>query len=195
MNIGIDIDDTICNTYETFLPYFKTYMEDELGKKFEFDLSDTTDYYKLTKRFGISEEEDYKFWEKYFPKIVDEVIPKLNAVKIINTLKEEGNNIFLITARYAVEGFDIRELTIKWLEKNNILFDKLIINSHNKLEIAEEEKIDVFFDDSIRNCRMLLEGNIKTYMYTTEYNKFYQNEKLIRVYSWDEFYEKMKEGK
>ena len=69
----------------------------------------------------------------------------------------------------------------------------MIINSHNKLEIAERENIDIFIDDSIRNCSMLLEGNIKTYMYTTEYNKFFENEKLNRVYSWNEFYEMIKE--
>lgn len=193
MNIGIDIDDTICNTYETFLPYFKKYMEEELGREYYFDLNDKSDYYKLGKRFGITEKEDWNFWEKYFPLIVDEVVPKNNAVDIIKKLKEEGHKIVLITARYRVEGFDVEGTTKKWLEKNNILFDKLIINSHNKLEIAERENIDIFIDDSIRNCSMLLEGNIKTYMYTTEYNKFFENEKLNRVYSWNEFYEMIKE--
>jgi hypothetical protein len=32
-----------------------------------------------------------------------------------------------------------------------------------------------------------------TDMYTTEYNKFFENEKLNRVYSWNEFYEMIKE--
>ena len=195
MNIGIDIDDTICNTYETFLPYFKKYMEEELGRKFEFDLSNPTDYYSLSKRFGITEEEDFKFWEKYFPSIVNEVVPKDNAVEIIKKLKDENNNIILITARYIVDGFDIKGLTEEWLRNNNIVFDKLIINSHNKLEIAKQENIDIFFDDSIRNCSMLISGDIKTYMYTTEYNKIYSDERVIRVNSWNEFYKLIKEEK
>ena len=95
MNIGIDIDDTICNTYETFLPYFKKYMEEELGREYYFDLNDKSDYYKLEKRFGITETEDWNFWEKYFPRIVEEVVPKENAVSVINKLKEEGNKIFI----------------------------------------------------------------------------------------------------
>ena len=193
MNIGIDIDDTICNTYEIFLPYLKKYMEEELGREYYFDLNDKSDYYKLVKRFGITEDEDSKFWEKYFPCIIEDVVPKSNSVEVIKKIKEEGNKIFLITARYAVEGYDVEGKTREWLEKNNILYDKLIINSHNKLEIAERENIDIFIDDSIRNCSMLLEGNIKTYMYTTEYNEFFKNEKLNRVYSWNEFYEMIKE--
>ena len=195
MNIGIDIDDTICNTYEVFLPYFKKFMEEELKREYQFDLEDKTDYYKLQKRFGLTDDEDFAFWEKYFPTIVEEVIPKESSVKVIRKLKEEGNNIFLITARYAVEGFDIRGITEKWLKEKGIVYDKLIINSHNKLEIANEEKIDIFIDDSVRNCSMLIDGNIKTCMYTTEYNNFYENENMTRVYSWDEFYKIVKEEK
>ena len=195
MNIGIDIDDTICNTYEVFLPYFKKFMEEELKREYQFDLEDKTDYYKLQKRFGLTDDEDFTFWEKYFPTIVKEVVPKDNSVEVIKKLKEDGNNIFLITARYAVEGFDIRGITEKWLNEKGIVYDKLIINSHNKLEIANEEKIDIFIDDSVRNCSMLIDGNIKTCIYTTEYNNFYENENMTRVYSWDEFYKIVKEEK
>ena len=46
----------------------------------------------------------------------------------------------------------------------NSKYDKLIINSHNKLEIAKQEYIDIFIDDSIRNCEMVSSGDIKTYM-------------------------------
>ena len=60
MNIGIDIDDTICNTYEVFLPYFKKFMEEELKREYQFDLEDKTDYYKLQKRFGLTDDEDFK---------------------------------------------------------------------------------------------------------------------------------------
>ena len=193
MNIGIDIDDTICNTYEVLLPYLKEYIEKEIGKDFNMDLSSTLDYYKLCARFGLSEEEDTKFWYDNFVNIINTVVPKDNTVDIIKKLKEEGHNIYLITARYAVPEIDIKELTKEWLVKNNIVFDKLIINSHNKLEIAQRENIDIFFDDSIRNCSMLIEGNIKTYMYKTEYNEIYKNDKVIKVKSWNEFYEKIKE--
>ena len=69
----------------------------------------------------------------------------------------------------------------------------MIINSQNKLEIAKQEKIDLFIDDSIRNCEMISSGNIKTYMMTTENNKYYENNNISKVNSWIEFYEKIKE--
>ena len=122
----------------------------------------------------------------------------VNRDKIISDsvdVKIDGNNIFLITARYAVEGFDIRGITEKWLNEKGIVYDKLIINSHNKLEIAQRENIDLFFDDSIRNCSMLSEGNIETYMYSTEYNEIFKSDKVKRVSSWNEFYRCIKEEK
>ena len=73
------------------------------------------------------------------------------------------------------------------------MFDELILNAHNKLEIANEKNIQVFIDDSIRNCTMLSDGGIKTYMFNTVFNDFYKNENIEKVYSWDEFYKKVKE--
>ena len=195
MNIGIDIDDTICNTYETTIPYLKNYMENKLGIHFKMDLSSMVDYYNLASRFNITREEDMAFWYDYFVKIAEEVKPKENAVEVIRKLKEEGHNIYLVTARFTVPEIDIKGLTKQWLVNNGIVFDKLIINSHNKLEIAQRENIDLFFDDSIRNCSMLSEGNIETYMYSTEYNEIFKSDKVKRVSSWDEFYRCIKEEK
>ena len=82
---------------------------------------------------------------------------------------------------------------MEWLEENNIIFDKLIIDAQDKLEIARNENIDIFIDDSIRNCEMVSSGGIKTYLMSTEFNKYYINENVTRVSSWDEFYEYIKE--
>ena len=125
--------------------------------------------------------------------MVENVKPKESSVKIINYLKEKGNKIVLITARIDDEIVDARAITEKWLNTNNIKYDKLIINSHNKLEIAKQEKIDIFIDDSIRNCEMVLSGNIKTYMFLTKNNEYYENKEIKKIASWDEFYENIKE--
>lgn len=195
MNIGIDIDDTISNTFETFLPYLEKFVCQDLNRKLDLNLSSRIDYYNIVEKYGLSEEEARVFWTKYYVLMLENVKPKENAVEIINKIKENGNKIVLITARIDDEIVDARAITEKWLEVNKINYDKLIINSHNKLEIANEEKIDIFIDDSVRNCSMLIDGNIKTCMYTTEYNNFYENENMTRVYSWDEFYKIVKEEK
>lgn len=192
MNFGIDIDDTISNTYETLLPYLENYIKNILKKEF-YNQPSKIDYYKLEKRYGITHEEEEKFWLDYFVEIIENVVPKKSAVETIKKIKEKGHNVILITARFTNQKADILEVTKKWLENNNIEYDKLIINSQNKLEIAQQEKIDIFLDDSIRNCEMISSGNIKTYIIKTQNNEFYDNEKIIKVNSWDEFYDNIKE--
>lgn len=193
MNIGIDIDDTISNTFETFLPYMKKFVEKDLNRTLDLNLNSKIDYYNVVEKYGISENEARIFWVKYYVSILESVEPKKFSVEVIKKLKEKGNKIFLITARFDDGIVDARAITEKWLEKKNIKYDKLIINSQNKLEIAKQEKIDLFIDDSIRNCEMISSGNIKTYMMTTENNKYYENNNISKVNSWNEFYENIKE--
>lgn len=193
MNIGIDIDDTISNTFETFLPYMKKFVEEDLNRKLNLNLSSKIDYYNIIEKYGISEEEARIFWVNYYVQILESVEPKKSAVKVINLLKENGHKIVLITARLDDGIVDVKAITEKWLEVNRINYDKLIINSHNKLETAKQENINLFIDDSIRNCEMVSSGDIKTYMFSTKNNSYYENEKLEKVISWDELYEKIKE--
>ena len=193
MNIGIDIDDTISNTFETFLPYLEKFVCQDLNRKLDLNLSSRIDYYNIVEKYGLSEEEARVFWTKYYVLMLENVKPKENAVEIINKIKSKGNKIILITARIDDEIVDARAITEKWLEVNKINYDKLIINSHNKLEIAKEEKIDIFVDDSIRNCEMVSSGNIKTYMMLTKNNEYYENENIEKITCWNEFYENVKE--
>ena len=193
MNIGIDIDDTISNTFETFLPYMQKFVEQDLSRKLNLNLSSRTDYYNIIEKYGLSKEEARLFWEKYYIPMLENVNSKISAVEVINILREKGNRIILITARVDDEIVDAKAITEKWLDENKINYDKLIINSHDKLEIAKQEKIDIFIDDSIRNCEMVSSGNIKTYMFSTQNNNYYENENIEKIVSWDEFYEKIKE--
>ena len=193
MNIGIDIDDTISNTFETFLPYIKKFVEQDLNRNLDLNLSSRTDYYNIVEKYGLSEDEAKDFWIQYYIPMLESVKPKQSAVETINKIKEKGNRIILITARIDDEIVDARAITEKWLNTNNIKYDKLIINSHNKLEIAKQEKIDIFIDDSIRNCEMVSSENIKTYMFLTKNNEYYENKEIKKIASWDEFYENIKE--
>ena len=193
MNIGIDIDDTISNTFETFLPYMEKYVKQDLKRELNLNLSSKTDYYNIVEKYGLSRKEAKSFWMQYYIPMLENVKPKQSAVEIINKLKDKGNKVILITARVDDEIVDARAITEKWLEENKINYDKLIINSHDKLEITKRENIDIFIDDSIRNCEMVSSGNIKTYMFLTRNNEYYENENMEKVTSWDEFYEKIKE--
>lgn len=108
-------------------------------------------------------------------------------------LHDEGDKIILITARWKTNDIDVEEETKKWIKKNNIPCDKLVINAENKLVAAKQENIDVFIDDSFKNCQMVSEIGIKTYLMDSRTNRGLVDSKIERVYSWPHLYMKLKE--
>lgn len=191
MNIGIDIDDTISDTYSYLFPYSQKYTIEKLGKRIgNINRNCNTHMYVSTyHNWNLKEEKD--FMDEYYEKMVRNVKPKLYAVETIHRLKEEGNTIFLITSRFPSEKFDIEELTKKWLEENKIYYDKLLLNVQDKVQYAKDNQIDIFIDDSINNCCQMAETNIKTYMMDTMININYENDKVKRVYSWPHLYQEI----
>ena len=193
MNIGIDIDDTITKTYEQIFPRAIEFVEKVLKRNVELDYSKTFDHRYIENMFKLSDEESDLFWKLNLEKILSSVEPKEKSIEKINKLKEDGHNIIIITARWSSEYLDADELTQKWLQKYDLKYDKLFTNLESKKQTAINQKIDIFIDDSIRNCEMVLSGNIKTYMFSTKNNEYYENKDIEKVASWDEFYEKVKE--
>jgi uncharacterized HAD superfamily protein len=167
------------------------YSKEILKRAIIPDYSENHAYYNLPAVWKFSQEENEYFWDNYYVNILKRVKPKEDAVKIIKKIKEKGHNVILITARVEDKKEDVTEVTKNWLNENGIIYDKLIINVDDKLEMAKKENISVFIDDNIRNCSMVSSGGIKTYMITTEANKNYENENIKRVNSWIEFYDEL----
>ena len=115
-------------------------------------------------------------------------------------MKEEGNEIYIITARWLTNRSDaagkkMRELVKKWLSENEIVYDKLIFSKAKKerksYEIIENE-IDIMIEDSPNNINELSKL-IPVICYNTEYNKHCTGDKIIRCYSWYDIYKKINE--
>ena len=118
-----------------------------------------------------------------------EATPKPYVAEILKKLKDEGNKIYLITARYEQEGIEsVENLTKEWLKKHNITYDKLLMNSKDKLKTAQENKIDIFIDDCLKNCKEVAEGKIKTYMFASIGNIMVDSKDIEKIYSWPQFY-------
>ncbi len=195
MNIGIDIDDTIANTYDVLFNYAQNYTINDIRKEIKnVDRNCITHMY-CTEFHNWNQKEDKEFLEKYYEKTVLNVQPKMYAVENIKKLKENGDSIYLITARFLSDKFDVEKLTKEWLEKYKIPYDKLILNSQNKVIVAQENEIDIFIDDSIKNCTQMANAEIKTYMMDTIVNKDFENENIERVYSWPHLYQKIESYK
>ena len=191
MNIGIDIDDTIANTYDVLFNYAQYYTINDIGKEIkDVNRNSITNMY-CTNFHNWNKKEDKEFLDKYYEKTVLKVQPKMYAIENIKKLKESGDKIYLITARFLSDKFDVKKLTKDWLEKYGIPYDKLILNSQNKVIVAKENNIDIFVDDSIKNCTEIANSGIKTYMMDTIVNKDFEDENIERVYSWPHLYQKI----
>lgn len=185
MIIGLDIDDTITDTFAIMLACAEKFMIEDLKREININtatkVEDTT--YVQTMH-NWNKEDETKFFEKYYRAIIKDTIPYHYAVEIINKLKAEGHEIVLITARYDLPNVSAEEVTKEWLIKNNIQYDKLIVDAQNKGEIARENNIDIFVDDSIKNCISVANEGIKTYIMENKCNVDCNNSAVKRVYSW-----------
>ena len=188
MNIGIDIDDTISETFEALLPYSQKYTIEDLKRESNIDINkDYLNHLYIESASGWNDLETKNFWEKYYGDILKEVNIKKFASEVINKLKKNGNKIYLITARWDIPNISTKQITENWLIKNNVMYDKLFMNASDKLQLVKENNIDLFIDDSYKNCKEVSENtNTKVYMMTSMVNKDLEDKTIKRVFSWPE---------
>lgn len=147
MKIGIDLDDTICNTTEIVQEYLKKYSKNQKINSLD-----------------IMNDEDLKqtFFTKYLKEIYENAIIKPNASEVIKRIRNRGNKIYIITARrndYVPTVSNVIEIIKEWLQKNNIEVDGIIISSHGerKAQMCEENNIDLMIDDNPYNYKKITE--------------------------------------
>ena len=75
---------------------------------------------------------------------------------------------------------------------NSIVYDELIVNANDKIEISKEKEIDLFIEDSYETCAELEKIGIKSILMTTRMNQNIDSGNIKRVYNWDEVYEQIK---
>lgn len=189
MNIGIDIDGVLVDL-EKFELTYGTKLCVENG----WDIKINLERYLDTEKFNWTEEQENKFWNTYLEKYVTESKPREFAQEIIRKLKEENNKIYIITARNE-EGLPpksygkMQELTKTWLDKNNIMYDKLIFASDDeKINQCIENDIDVMIEDSPKNI-LSISSKIPVIKYNCRYNDKITNENIINAYAWYHIYD------
>lgn len=175
MNIGIDIDGVITNV--DFLGIF--------GKKkpiLDRDSKSLRVNNPLIKKIlykGIT------FYSKHSTLRSD-------AAKYISLLKDEGNNIIIITKRKFAsentkEGERIRKLAELYLLERDIPYDKIIFSEGNKLDDCIKENVTIMLEDSPKNSKIISE-RIPVIIMDTPYNKDTSGSNIFRVTSWEEAY-------
>lgn len=196
MRIGIDIDDTIANTFELIAQNALKYTREKINPNFEVskNAGKTITMQPYKEMFDWTDEQDKAFWEaNNFGEYILSVPIKEDAAKVIERLYE-NNEIYIITARSPEKlGEKAGELTKKWLEMNKIKYHHLYMSAEEKIGICLENKIDIFIDDAYHHCKKMSQNNIKAFMMCSEMNKGIEDDSICIVHNWKEIDEKLKD--
>lgn len=188
MKIGIDIDNTLTEIQEELNKAAFEYAI-SLGKKIDNydnpieDIKNNGDTYR--KKFQFTYEELKYFLKDIQENITNNASPRANAKEVIDKLKKDGNEIYIITARDSEFHDDPYKYSKDWLDKNKIYYDKLIVNAREKSYVCKNEKIDLFIDDQLNNCLSVQNAGIQTIMIT---DKTYNYDKIKQLKDWNEIY-------
>jgi len=189
MKIGLDIDGVILDYEKVLRTYGELYNFIELKKD---GIVNKNEQY-LRDRYNWTEDERMNFINKYFLKLSKQTNLMPGAKDIINMLKEEGNELIIISARgKTIE--EMKDVALEKFNEENISFDKYYWKQEDKLDVAQKEKIDVMIDDSFDVCKRLSSNGIKTiYFRDKDMKELEQNENLKEVSNWGEIYRYIKE--
>ena len=172
MILGIDIDGTINNFQDVSAKYLKK----ELNIKF-----DNKDY-ELYKGMKKSEIDDFN--QKHREDFINEVKALPGSQEVINQLLNQGNEIYLITARE----YSFAPDTMEWLDKNHFSFTDIYFNCGNKVDTCKWKDVDIMIDDSPYNLKALNKAGIPYIVFNQEYNQDIYNE-LYRAKNWENIYD------
>ncbi|MDO5561917.1 MAG: hypothetical protein Q4G02_04085 [bacterium] len=191
MIIGIDIDDTICNTTEVAIAMAIRYVgEKNLKLPSKIDGSS----FLIKDIFHWSDEVSDDFWLKYHDQILSLVTAKPLVQEVLLRLHRAGQQIKFITARHNnSEIYNSKTITESWLKTQNIYYDELICECQEKGEACLKQKVDVFIDDLPANCLMAAQAGIKTCVFDSVWNQNLADPRITRIYSWTHFEQFLKE--
>ena len=182
MNIAIDIDDTLTESFDYFLPYVAEYFdvdEETLRKQ-------NISYSNLPKEW---KKDEIGFCRAYYDRIVPDTPFKQDAAWGVKRLRELGHRIVIITARTDALYTDPYQTTEQELANGGICYDKLIC-TFDKAKACVEEEISVLIDDSLTHCDAASEKGISTLLFSSKANQYEETEH-IRVSNWEEVIEKI----
>lgn len=187
MKIGIDVDNTITNTMPILKAYCKKYNDEEVKRNLKMNQKG----YNTVNLYNWTPEEIKEFCSKYLEEVVSQAEIKENAKEIIEKLKNEGNEIYIITARSQPKFKNPYNLTKDFLDKNNIVYDKIVVNCEDKYTYCKENGIEIMIDDEPRNINSISEI-IPVIAFEEIHNEECVGKNIIKVNTWNEVYEEYK---
>lgn len=177
MNIVIDIDDTLTDSFGYLQPFVAEYF----GVSAEALRQRGVSYSTLPPEWKAREN---AFGLAYYDRVIADTPFKPGAAEAVRRLKEQGHLIVIITGRTTAFYTDPYRTTEAELAKGAIPYDKLICTL-DKGTACREEHIDCLIDDLPANCDAAAATGARTLLFTGP-----ANESAVtphrRVANWDE---------
>lgn len=176
MTLGIDIDDTLTNTRDIQVIYWKEYVNTYPKEGYTEEIPNTIN--------DFGDEYVQIFWDLYREKLSFTPTFKDNASNILYKLKEQGFKTCVITSRPDEKYENLKERLNNWFKDNNIPIDILYTNVRNKGLFCKENNIDILIDDSMSQINSAKENNVKAILFNNipNYNGL-QTDNWIDLYN------------
>ena len=192
MNIGLDVDGVLVDVRTFQLREGKRYFQKKYGISIKNpDMFEVQDVFECTKKQRES------FWIKYIWKYCLKEPMTEDAAEVVNSLREEGHRIVIITSRVhttetGITGKLFRWMLRHWLRKNHMTYDDIIFceekgSGVDKLRVCKENNIDVMVDDSPENLYEIRKNN-QVICYTAAWNLKCHDLDACRVNSFKELH-------
>lgn len=187
MVIGIDVDDTICSTNERIIVEADKYDKEVLGGSGIKDIN----AYAFTEMMGWEPDMKGKFFADRLEYIMDNAEIKEGAKEVINKLHDEGNKIVFISFRKGKYIKDPYNLTKNWLDRHGIKYDKIYVDTGEKVDECKNENVKLFIDDKESHCEDVSGAGIDVILFTNAYN--HDEKRFVRKDNWNDIYDYIRE--
>jgi uncharacterized HAD superfamily protein len=174
-NLGIDIDGTITDP-ATFIPHLNQAFQKQL-------LYEEITQYHLPPLFGVSDHEFMEWFTKNEGNIYSNAQLADAAKEILDELGE-AHQLIYISARNQVH----HQLTLDWFNQQKLPYHHItLLGSHDKINMARNHAIEIFFEDKLENANDLSEElDIPVMLFNTPYNQGSIHQHVKRVQHWRE---------
>ncbi|PRX34867.1 hypothetical protein BX659_102184 [Orenia metallireducens] len=179
--IGVDIDAVLTDEgrgteniwYKNLCAYFN--LDGRVSNSYDF-----------RDAYGLSTEEVEDFINKKGLEIFETVPPRPKCKEVLTRLKAKGYQIILVTARPE----ENNQVTLEWLSKHEIPFDKLY-HSDEKINICKKEEIEFFIDDNPEHLLPMMKAlEIPVFLMNMDHNQDHKID-FNRVDNWTDIEEKI----
>lgn len=174
-NLGIDIDGTVTDP-ATFVPYLNQAFNKQL-------LYEEITQFHLPPLYGVSDQEFREWFLRNEGNIYSKALLAESAKEILDNLAQ-AHQLIYISARNQ----DHHKITVNWFDQLQLPYHQItLLGSHDKIYIAKENAIEIFFEDKLDNANDIAEElNIPVLLFNTPYNQGKLHHHVNRVQHWRE---------